>query len=832
MMRICLLSTASLLALAYPALSQPADLSSANVLATGASLARTNAAISADRSNVLGQTGADPTGVADSTAAFNAAAALGKTVYVPSGTYHIKDSVNLASVGLVCDSRTNTTITVGSDFSSSALGVFVLTGNEQSAPTISGCTISFTQPADLVTTATGSTTNTVTVSNVTGIVVNDYITDATTSAAIPPLTQVQSIAGNILTLTKSGVTASNADSLHFSPSRTNFATLASGCTTTAGGTGCQYPWAVYYNGANRVRVDSLRIGGAWNGIYAVGGGGTNISNVEMGALNQGLDIDNVQDFAHLRSYHFWDFGFSGTGLGTGIFQDGSALAMSAGRVDGFDISGFTTWQGNIQITSNAANSQDAWAMNNVIVDDGVMTIAGSYKLSISNISFVCSSPYPCSTSNIINQSAGTVYIQTPIVATTGTVPAISVSGGALVTSNGYLSNDGAGAVANISAGILSVGQSSVLTHNASQSVPLISQSGSGTIELRGIDFTSSNASGTALSIGAFNSGNYLSNIKWSTLSFLQPGGVAGSTTGNMLFSTPGTYTYYPTPGVKNIRIIDAGGGGGGGGGALTASGTAASGGCGGGGSTWLDNTYRAIDLSSSLAVTVGAGGSVGAASTTNSTGGGAGGQGGESQVTGGIPASYSFGGGGGVGGQISAGCGGGAGASFYTVGGNGSGATGGTAGAYAGTGGSAAQAATNSTPQVGTGGGGSSAAGAAFHGGTQFNGGAGGSAGGGITTAPASTNGAPGVCPAVVSSSSPAGGTSGTPLGASIVPALAYQMGCSGGGGYGNASGNAGGGGASNQGAGGSGGGSALNGSTAGAGSAGGNGFVFIVEQY
>jgi len=43
--------------------------------------------------------GADPTGVADSTTAFNTAIAEGSDIYIPEGTYSITDTLELGVLG-------------------------------------------------------------------------------------------------------------------------------------------------------------------------------------------------------------------------------------------------------------------------------------------------------------------------------------------------------------------------------------------------------------------------------------------------------------------------------------------------------------------------------------------------------------------------------------------------------------------------------------------------------------------------------------------------------------------------------------------------------------
>lgn len=75
--------------------------------------------------NVL-RYGADPTGVADSTAAINSALLCNSVVYLPSGTYKVTNALTLVFANqVVIGDELNTTIAVASTFNLSATGVFV-----------------------------------------------------------------------------------------------------------------------------------------------------------------------------------------------------------------------------------------------------------------------------------------------------------------------------------------------------------------------------------------------------------------------------------------------------------------------------------------------------------------------------------------------------------------------------------------------------------------------------------------------------------------------------------------------------------------------------------
>jgi hypothetical protein len=304
------------------------------------------------------------------------------------------------------------------------------------------------------------------------------------------------------------------------------------------------------------------------------------------------------------------------------------------------------------------------------------------------------------------------------------------------------------------------------------------------------------------------------------------------------FTSSGTYT--PRPSSTVVQVLVIGGGGGGGFGGTYAAVGGGSGGGGGGAAGYDYQTFRASDLTASVAVIIGAGG-VGGASGVTPSGGSIAGQG----ARGGISSfgAYLYGGGGGGGAPgiaVTASGGGGGGVNGNSQAGFGTNAAGGVGMLGSGNGGFGTNGVPVNyfTPYATSGGGGTSAAGIAGSGGNYTAGYASAGAGGGFSVAGVAqiggsggtsfyqgnyyftTGGAVGVAGSV--------GVQPSPLKPGLI-----QIGSSASGGGAGSTGNGGAGGAGTGyglGGGGGGAGNSTSGFVGGAGGAGGAGVIIVVE--
>jgi hypothetical protein len=799
---------------------------------------------------------ADSTGATDSSAAFNLAALTGKNIWVPSGKYYWKFAVNIKNQGLYCADLPSVTIRVLTDFDSTASGVINLFGRENQSPSIFNCNIVASQPTPFTTTSTQTVTSgtTVTVAAVTGsgggINIGSYIYDNTHKSGIPLFTTVTNVVGNTITLSNTITSIVNSDTLSFNATRAQAVSLGS-CTTNPGAGLCKYPPIINYNtgtpslcnGANRVVLDNIILSGAWDGVNACGGGGTKIRHMQIGAIDYGIYVDNAQDLVAISDVECWPFGHNGGVYTETNYADGQNWCLKLGRVDGLAAEGITAFENGItSVSSTFGVSEDPWSFTSTVLDGSIMSFSqNGPRINFSGGSIFMPSNLPFAGLSITNAKFYVSAFEFIVSSTITSVPPIVVgSSGGIICSSCNFEQDGFSAPAiDISGnGQLFLANTAIIGHNLGTSANtggyIVKESSNGILSLGPNVSFSADIPGVGVNIQAYNASDYVScEVLWLSNTFLQPGGVAGPINCAILYNTAGTTTYYPTPGTASIHAYAMGSGGGGGGGALTAAGTQASGGAGGGGGSYKEGfvDFTTSNPSSGLTVQIGAGGAGGAAATSNSTAGGDGSLGNLSALA---SVAYAYGGGGGAGGRINNTSGGGGGGGYQNRAVTGT-TSGGAGGDFAGAGGSGVAANNATFEALGTGGGGSSAAGVAGAGGLSVKGGPGGAAGGGVTAGSGSNNGAAGTCSYYFGGSggtlSLAGGTSGTPNGASGASVSGtYKTGCSGGGGYGNGAGVAGSPGASGPGAGGSGGGSALNGSTAQAGAKGGDGFVYILE--
>ena len=512
----------------------------------------------ADAANVLDY-GADPTGAADSTSAFQAALAatrfgVRRNVYAPAGTYHLTNSITVGTTAngqaLLGDGG-NTVLDVSTDFNTSALGVVIIAGDWSNTngvgtyPTIDGIKVLYHQPADNVVTATATASvgaTTVTLSSVGSINVGDYIVDNTNFASIvnwtttgatvtwpSSLTTVTNIAGNVVTLSNAVLApgVSNGDSIHTARPRAAFKTLSAGCSLTAGAPGCKYPWAIYGNGMGVPTVKNIKVENGWDGLYLHGVNGTGstnamtVSDLYLGVLDIAVDVDNIHNSPYFNNWFLWDFGLQSRSAYIFNYYDSNLVFANLGATDGMVGTNFLSWSGKLNLTSN-------WSWGSI----SNLNLDGNGA----NFSNASSSPEWTLISNVYITKGN---VASPAVSISGlgytsfhnfwtqgnwSVPAIQVTGGVLeVTGGTILQQNTATSAATVTGGLLSLQSMNLLAHGGAYSAPYVAQTGaSGRLHIQGVNFAPGNT-GAAVSIATDNSDNVVLGNDFNSWTFASPG---------------------------------------------------------------------------------------------------------------------------------------------------------------------------------------------------------------------------------------------------------------------------------------------------------------------
>ena len=309
--------------------------------------------------------------------------------------------------------------------------------------------------------------------------------------------------------------------------RASFKTLAQGCTTGPGGSGCKYPPALYIATADRFRLANLLIKAAWSGIANAPGnnlGGFWLDTIEMGALNVGLAVDNGKDFCHIKGFHFWPFGIGGN-LFKGVYSDGNTYAAQIGECDGLSVIDFTTFSGRVALTSNFS-----WGMFTNLMLDGhnsTLEVAANKWLQLQGV-YTTGTATGANTHCQIDIGAGNVrtIITNLFSVDSGggrTGSALCVAGGTVSLSGGIIVPVGASTIAiRQTGGLLSVRGVTLQLGGEPWTVPTIS-SAAGTLIFQNNDFSASHGDVGAVSISTDSAGNAVNGNQFNGWKFTPPG---------------------------------------------------------------------------------------------------------------------------------------------------------------------------------------------------------------------------------------------------------------------------------------------------------------------
>ncbi|RBP18319.1 pectate lyase-like protein [Roseiarcus fermentans] len=534
--------------------------------------------------------GADPTGVADSTnaiqAAFNtgtnssdkSAALPGVCVYLPAGTYLVTGTITLPHYNacLIGDGRTLSVLTVPySSTWATALPTGVLVapygvGNDWTGPILRDFGIAFTGQVDgptranLLTFPPGIFMQQVSRARVERV----RITGGTSC-----IDARGNVGGSYFVDDECGAIAQGLQ-------------LGGAATFGTGQTGT---WAItrgtYDSGTSTVTLTGTSWGtpspavavtvqnaspSCLNGTWLTSAVGANtLSYVDTGcsAWTGGgtISTSGAGEGVHVYGWHAWDFGWSTTSHLKYIYCDGTNVSMQIGRVDQLDVIGGQSFCGNVVYNLDASNSED----RNYWTDFGMDSSAwqqsgGTVFMSGGNLLTGGLGPYQNGTNTqgssgwsprIQMGAAGSdpnahLYIKNATIGSyASTIGAINVTSGYVDIDGGQLNcSNGAVPCGLVSGGGLSVRNVDFSPNAAPASYTIVTGSiNSSTITLTGSWGTV--AWGPLVTISGatpscLNGTWVITNSAANSVSFTNPVGcsvwTAGGTVGNTNWSSPST----------------------------------------------------------------------------------------------------------------------------------------------------------------------------------------------------------------------------------------------------------------------------------------------------
>jgi hypothetical protein len=415
-------------------------------IATGATVVRSLQDTSADVANVLNY-GADPTGVADSTTAIQAAVATGKRVYIPQGRYIVTDAITITTGQIIeGDGRSATLLMILGGFNMIAAGVFVfaVSAGEQ-GPEIRDLWIRYSQP---------------------------------------------SFAG-----------VARADMIH-------------------------YPPAINTSGSSsRFKLVNVYITNAWDGIVFNGGGAGFIDRLEMSAYHIGIEFGTtapVLDAQRVENFHFWVFDLSlDQRL---VMNDGQTVAAQIGRVDELIASNWSIIQSLINVTDTAGTG-GYYMFSNLHLDgpQAQLNIVNPFVFHCVNMFYSKNNTVETPAINVSGGNA--TFHNLSSQSSMATSPCIRVTGGIVMFAGGntWAQQSTTAEHVSVTGGKCIISDVDFGSHFPAHTVPIIHQSGTGVLVVKGCTFSTQFTSGVAIQMDTDSAGHMVQDNALGALTFTPPG---------------------------------------------------------------------------------------------------------------------------------------------------------------------------------------------------------------------------------------------------------------------------------------------------------------------
>jgi hypothetical protein len=305
-----------------------------------------------------------------------------------------------------------------------------------------------------------------------------------------------------------------------------------------------YPPAIYAQNSPRFQIARIRVSGAWDGIDMRGNsGGAFIDDVEMGALNVGLNVLGSLDFVHLNHWHFWPFGMGSNTIGD-VVEDGSTYSAKIGGTTSLIATGYSVFSGRTAAVADGGVG-NYMTLTGVQLDTGstIEVLDAASHVQVTGVYYTGSaaSSFPA-----FLVTAGQLQVDNLDIFTGLSADVISVAGGiAQFTGGRIYDNNPAESAAHVTGGLLmldgiSMGPAGVANHTA----PFVRQTGaSGALHMSNTHWEStSTITATAVSIATDNQDNFITNNDIKNLFYSFPVGANLGTYGPNKLPTPIGFT--------------------------------------------------------------------------------------------------------------------------------------------------------------------------------------------------------------------------------------------------------------------------------------------------
>lgn len=286
----------------------------------------------------------------------------------------------------------------------------------------------------------------------------------------------------------------------------------------------QYPPAVYKAAASatgRPNFENLMISSAWIGFY-LDNCAAYLDNIYMSAFSYGFQWSATTptlDCCRVSNIHFWGFDFISTSPLGQLFMDGTTNCAWFGRIDGLYLLNFFSESSIITVDCGPSPAGGYYFFQNIGLDGpGRMVLNSNINLNIDSISNSRGNTAVYTAPGITVNGGRNVIDNSYLASSNASIPMISVQGGSLQYIGGtacWVETDTP--FMTCSSGTLEVHDVTFATHLATpRTTPIISQTGTGYVEVIGCRFANFPTSSVAM-VGVTTSANaFIDANNWGT----------------------------------------------------------------------------------------------------------------------------------------------------------------------------------------------------------------------------------------------------------------------------------------------------------------------------